>query len=99
MRLAVSSGASRGERSPAAAFYLGLNLEKSFVAVRTMPNYSRYGDAWHSNLEVPLPGRCTEEATRRVPASEPVRQEEVMYHADRAASAAPEATPVTAVFY
>jgi hypothetical protein len=65
-----------------------------------MPNYSGYGDAWHSNLEVQLAGRRTGEGTRRAPASiEPGRQEEVMYHTNPAASAAPEPVyGVAAVF-
>ena len=45
----VSPGTSPGERSPATALYLDVNVEKTFVAARTMPDYSRYRDAGHSD--------------------------------------------------
>src|SRR4029077_13060738 len=88
IRLVVSPGASPGERSPAIALYLDLNLEKTFVAVRTMPDHSRYGDAWHSNSRFSRQIGALKKGTRRARASiEPVRKEEVMCHANRAASA------------
>ena len=75
------------------ALYLELNLEKTFVAVRTMPDHSRYGDAWHSNSRFSRQIGALKKGTRRARAStEPVRKEEVMCHANRAASAAPDAT-------
>ena len=52
IRLAVSSGASRGERSPATVLYLDLNLEKTFVVVRTMSPAARRRSAFEPRSPV-----------------------------------------------